>query len=330
MRRTVRAALAALALCLTTSTPAIAAQAATASVPGLDRQLQVLATVPVGRVGIAVIDLSNGREYAANGDQRFAMASVAKLPLALTYLAAVDAGRLSLDREIELPDRYRHSDGFTEILVHPGIRLSAANWIELMLTQSDNSAADLLFAEVGGPVAVQRWLDGHKLTGIGVDRDIAALLLDDTGLPRTPGANDVQSLRDADRLPRLTDAQLDTAARRFDADPRDTATPLGMARLLAALDRGTLVSAGSRKRLLDTLSRTRTGADRLRAGLPKGTRVEHKTGTLRGISADVGIVTLPSGQRFAIAAFTQGIAKPTARATVIANAARAAFDSLSR
>jgi beta-lactamase class A len=315
---------------LTISTPAIAAQAATAAAPGLDRQLAVLAEIPEGRAGIAVIDLASGREYAVNGNQRFAMASVAKLPLALTFLAAVDAGRQSLDREIELPDRFRHSDGFTEILVHPGIRLSTANWIELMLTQSDNSAADLLFAEVGGPPAVQRWLDAHQLKGIRVDRDIAALLLDDTGLPRTPGASDVQSLRDADRLPRLTDAQLDAAARRFDADTRDTATPLGMARLLAALDKGTLVSAASRKSLLDTLSRTRTGADRLRAGLPKGTRVEHKTGTLRGISADVGIITLPSGRRFAIAAFTQGIAKPAARATLIANAARAAFDSLSR
>ena len=160
MRRTAHAALAALALCLTISTPAIGAQAATAAAPGLDRQLALLAAVPEGRVGIAVIDLADGREYSVNGEQRFAMASVAKLPLALTYLAAVDAGRQSLAREIELADRFRHSDGFTEILVHPGIRLSAANWIELMLTQSDNSAADLLFAEVGGPAAVQRWLDG--------------------------------------------------------------------------------------------------------------------------------------------------------------------------
>ena len=330
MRRTAHAALAALALCVSFPAPAVAAQAALAAPASLDRILAQLASVPAGRVGIAVIDLASGREFAVNGDQRFAMASVAKLPLALTYLAKVDAGRETLDREIELPDRFRHSDGFTEILVHPGIRLSAANWIELMLTQSDNSAADLLFAEVGGPTAVQRWLDGHGMNGIHVDRDIAALLLDDTGLPRTPGASDVQSLRDADHLPRLTDAQLDAAARRFDADTRDTATPLGMARLLAALDLGKLVSADSRKRLLDTLSRTRTGADRLRAGLPKGTRVEHKTGTLRGISADVGLVTMPSGRRFAIAAFTQGISDPKARSTMIASAAHAVFDSLSR
>ncbi|MEQ7873535.1 serine hydrolase [Sphingomonas sp. ASV193] len=316
MRRLAGAALAALLL----SSPLAAQAPAPAPAPTLEQ----VASVPAGRVGIAVIDLATGRETAVHGDERFPMASTVKLAVALTYLSMVDAGRKSLDTEIELPDRFRHSDGFTEIALHPGVKLSAANWFEFMLTQSDNSAADLLFAEVGGPVAVQRWLDAHRVTGIHVDRDIGDLLIDDMGLPRTPGASAVQSLRDADALPALTEAQQDEAAARLAADPRDQASPLGMARLLARLDRGELVSAKCRAFLLDVLSRTRTGKDRLAKRLPAGSKVQHKTGTLRGVSDDVGIVTLPGGRRFVIAVMTKGIADEKARAAIIAEAAASA------
>ena len=77
------------------------------------------------------------------------------------------------------------------------------------------------------------------------------------------------------------------------------------------------------------MARCHTGADRIPAGIPVGTPVAHKTGTLAGISNDVGIVTLPDKKRFAIAVFTRGIAEGPARAKIIADASRAAFDALS-
>lgn len=304
--------------------PAIGQLPATVVAPApLQQQLDALATVAAGQIGIAVIDIGSGEVAATNGDRAFPMASVVKLAVAMSLLDRVDEGRDRLEREIALPERYRHADGFTEILVHPGIRLSLANWIELMLTQSDNSASDLLFAEAGGPTAVQRWLTGKGIAGIRVDRDIAAVLIDNFGLPRSAGASDLQSLRDANRLPRFTEAQINAAARRFAVDPRDTATPLAIARLLTRLDRGELLKPASRDALLATLGRTRTGSDRLRAGAAAGNMVAHKTGTLRLISNDVGIVTRADGRRFAVAVFVSGIEDAKQRATIIANVARA-------
>ena len=68
-----------------------------------------------------------------------------------------------------------------------------------------------------------------------------------------------------------------------------------------------VLSKKSREFLLATMSRTRTGAGRIKGLLPKGTPVAHKTGTIGGVANDVGFITLPDGRRFAIAVFTNSV-----------------------
>lgn len=292
----------------------------------LDRQLAAIAAVPVGRTGIAVIDLTTGRETSANGDQRLPMASVVKVAVAAAYLAEVDAGRRSLAKMISLDEKIRSgSDGIGRLMPNPGVSLSAANLIELMLVVSDNTATDMLIADLGGTQAVQHWIDRNRLAGIRIDREIARLVLDNLGLPMMPGKTAAETLWASDPLG-ITERAV--AVAKFDTDPRDTATPIGIARLLARIDKGELLKPVSRSFLLAAMARCRTGVDRIPAGVPAGTAVAHKTGTLAGISNDVGIVTLPDQRRFAIAIFTQGIAEGPARAQVIADATKAAYDAL--
>ena len=309
-----------LALALAAATPLHAAP--------IDDRLSTIAAVTTGKVGIAAIDLASGRTVAINGNDRFPMASTVKLAIAAAYLAEVDAGRRSLATMIAFDEMRRlGADGIGRSLPHPGIALSAANYIELMLTDSDNSATDILLAELGGPAAVERWLVANRVEGLRIDRSIARLLLDGIGLPIGIDGDAAATLRTANDLPMLTPAQLDAAAATFDADLRDTATPLGFAALLARIDRGELLGPASRKFLLEVLARTTTGPDRIKGGLPPGTPLAHKTGTLRGISADVGLATLPDGRRQAIAVFTRGIADGKVRARIIAEATRAIYDN---
>ena len=319
-----------LALALAAATPLHAAPLAsvpTLNIQPLEQRLAVIAEVPAGKVGIAAIDVASGRTVAVNGAERFPMASTVKIVIAATYLSQVDAGKRSLATMIAFDEKRRlESEGIGQSLPHPGISLSAANYIELMLTVSDNSATDTLLAQLGGPTVVARWLVAHRVEGIRIDRTIARLLLDDYGLPVGADGDAVAALRAADAMPALTPAQIDAAAAKFDADPRDTATPSAMAQLLTRIDRGDLLKPASRKFLLDVLSRTTTGADRLKGGLPADTPIAHKTGTLHGISDDVGLVTLPDGRRVAVAVFTRGIADGKARAKIIADAARAIYD----
>ena len=61
--------------------------------------------------------------------------------------------------------------------------------------------------------------------------------------------------------------------------------------------------------LLQTLTHSITGSGRLRAGLPAGTALAHKTGTSgthgggTAVTNDIGLVTLPDGRKLAVAVF---------------------------
>ena len=169
---------------------------------------------------------------------------------------------------------------------------SAARLMELMITRSDNIATDQLLANLGGPSTIQQWLTFNNLTGIRVDRTIAQLLRD----PR-----DLQ-------------------------DRRDVATPTAMVTLLHKLDSGNVLTADSRAVLFDLMARCQTGTKRIRALLPAGTRVEDKTGTLNGVTNDIGFITMPDGHRVAVAVFARGGHE---RQAGIAEAARAIYDRFS-
>lgn len=169
---------------------------------------------------------------------------------------------------------------------------SAAKLLELMITRSDNVATDMLLANLGGPSAIQSWLVTNHLTGMRIDRTIAQLL------------------RERDHL----------------ADRRDVATPTAMVSLLHQLDSGNILSSDSRRVLFELMSRCKTGTHRIRALLPAGTRVEDKTGTLNGVTNDVGFITMPDGHRIALVVFARGGRE---RQSGIAEAARAIYDGFS-
>lgn len=166
---------------------------------------------------------------------------------------------------------------------------SAASLMDRMLIHSDNHATDLLLHNLGGPRMVQSWLDQNNLAGLRIDRSIAGLL----------------------------------AAKRDLHDVRDSSTPKAMVSLLQRIDSGNLLKPWSRSYLLKLMAKCATGKNRMRALLPAGTRVEHKTGTLSGYSSDVGFITLPDGRRLAVAFFARAGAN---RPRTIAEAARAVYD----
>jgi beta-lactamase class A len=98
-----------------------------------------------------------------------------------------------------------------------------------------------------------------------------------------------------------------------------------MIALLSAVDRGGALGPQARAVLLDTMTRTSTGRNRIRAGLPAGVLLAHKTGTLSGVTDDVGIVRLPDGRHLAMAIFVAGPENHTVQAGMIARIASALY-----
>ena len=84
---------------------------------------------------------------------------------------------------------------------------------------------------------------------------------------------------------------------RYLTDPRDTATPYEMAKLLGRLQIGDLLPRAETELLLDYMLQTTTGARRIKGRLPADTPVAHKTGSTAVVVNDAGIITLPAGQQ---------------------------------
>ncbi len=307
---------------------ALAQQAAPAQ-SSLEQRLAAVATASAGRMGVAALHLESGRAVRINGGERFPMASTYKVAVAGAVLQAVQESRLRLDRMIALGERLRvRSDGIATFAPHPGVALSVLNLIELMITRSDNTATDMLVQALGGPQAVDAWLRAARIDGQRVDRDTAGIIHDDFGMVAPPGTGVAENLAAGfPPQPWLTAGPDRPINPGFDADPRDTSTPDAMVRLLARLHRGELLSAEHTHLLFEIMARTRTGAARVRSVLPPGTIWAHKTGSLSGISADVGVLTLPDGSHVALAIFVRGAPDAAARDRSIAAAGRLIWES---
>ena len=106
------------------------------------------------------------------------MGSTFKVAVAGAVLAKIDRGEISLSQMVSVdPAMVVESGGIAEIARHPGISLSVANLVELMLTVSDNTATDVLTKLAGGPAAVTSG-SAARVEGLRVDRDTAGLLRD--------------------------------------------------------------------------------------------------------------------------------------------------------
>ena len=281
---------------------------------------RLLARESDGEAGAAALDLRSGRRAALNGDDRFPLASVCKLPIAMAILAMVAERKLSLGAQIEVP-KYDVVSGVSPIAErwHEQQWFRVEEMISLMVAQSDNTAVQTLFRMAGGAVGMGLRLKAWGIGGVRIDRD-----------ERTCGRDATGGL---DALPAVREA----AMRRFLADPRDTGTPNGTVVLLDKLYAGNILPADLTARLRGILEKTTTGPGRIPALLPPRTVVGHKTGTtadagrLNGSTNDVGVIALPRGSQLAVAFYLKGSTLPLpAREALIARMARAAYDWAAR
>jgi beta-lactamase class A len=301
--------------------------AASAPTTAIENEIAELSKRAEGVVGVAAWRLDGeGPRVLVNADQRFPMASTYKVAIAGAIFAAVDAGRLKLDQMVTVDLAVMvPSEVLADRFIHPGVSLSVYNLLELMLTQSDNTATDVLMKLAGGGSAVTAWVNKQGVKGLQVDRDTASLLREFFGLPPGPFAAALAAAEKTD--PRLEEkGALPNPA--FDDDVRDTSTPVAMSELLTSIFSGRALSAASTKALVEIMERCRTGDARLKGRLPPGTPVAHKTGTIGGSVNDVGVMTLPAGGgQIVVTVFVKKSGVPfELREAVIAEIARSVRD----
>src|SRR5262245_63499531 len=141
-----------LAVLLTTLSSPAAAAAAPPDLAALTARLEQIVRTSPGDVGVALTHVESGTHLSIHGDQRFPMASVYKLPIAVEALAQVAEGKLELARQVMLgPNDIRACCTLSRQHPRGGVTLTLGNLIVLMMIESDNSAVDEVLRVVCDP-----------------------------------------------------------------------------------------------------------------------------------------------------------------------------------
>jgi beta-lactamase class A len=288
-----------------------------------------------GTIGVSLIHVESGATLSVRGDERFPMASVYKLPIAIELLAQVSAGTLALDRPIALaPSDIRACCTLSRHHPRGGVTVTAGELLELMIVESDNTASDAILKLVGGPAVVERRMRTLGFNTINVNRSEGDINFEMTGVANPPPEAEWTLNLQYQLISEVTPEALREARAHYTTgDPRDTSTPDDMARLLGRLQLGNLLPPQHTALLLDLMARSKTGPRRLKALLPPDTIVAHKTGTTDVVINDVGIITMPAesaiGGHLALAVFVINGARASSMQQTIARIAGASYEFFS-
>jgi len=194
------------------------------------------------RIGVAAIDVATGKTVSYRGDERFPLNSTHKALSCGALLSEIDKGRLALTSSTTFSQsKLVEYSPVTEKFVEP----ASITWRQLCsaaVSDSDNTAANLVVERLGGPAAVTRFL---RSTGDNVTR--------------------------LDRIePELNNAT--------PGDERDTTTPVAVSKTLQKLALGEVLKPASRRQLIQWMRDDKVADALLRSALPAGWTIADKTG----------------------------------------------------
>ncbi|WP_237230058.1 SGM family class A beta-lactamase [Sphingobium sp. TKS] len=243
-----------------------------------------------GRLGVALVDSKGALILGFNRDERFAMCSTFKAPLAAAILTGAEGGKFGLEGQIS----FTKADilDYAPVVKKNGKRgrMSMEELAAAAVEVSDNSAANLLLPMIGGPEGLTMFIRAHGDTVTRLDRT-------------EPTLNE-----------------------NVEGDERDTTSPAAMAGLMGRLIFRDLKTESAGK-LRGWLNASTTGTNRIKAGLPKDWTSGSKTGSCGTAYNDVALVKSPAGEEYILAIYLD---RPTVDAKVaeaaIAETARAALD----
>lgn len=283
----------------------------------LVNQIETLTSNFGGVVGVAVTSVDDNWTASAGGDRKLPQQSVSKLWVAMTVLAARDAGRLTLDDQVTINESdftLFHQPVASLVKDGVGYTASIGEILRRAMTMSDNTCNDKLMRLVGGPEAVRAFIRERGLGEIRFGPGEKLLQAGTAGLEWKPEYSRGNAFAVA--RSRLTPAVRLAAFESYVSDPPDGAAPNAIANALARLNRGELLSPSSTAWLIQTMQSSHTGKQRLRGAVPPGWQFGHKTGTgqdLGGRTAgynDVGILVAPDGRTYALAVMIGDTRRP--------------------
>lgn len=306
----------------------IAEPAAEEALPSEQRVLQetLIADAQAfdGLLGVAIYDIERDRLVHFNGEHMLPQQSLSKLWVALAALQKVDSGELELSERVSVlrSDLTVFHQPIRKIVLARGaFNTDYADLLRRAITESDNTANDMLLKRVGGPPGVRNTISSAGLDGIKFgpgEREMQSAL---AGLEWDPSFSIGKRFFEVRKT--VPAAQRKAAFDDYVSNPVDGARPDAIALALGKLVKGELLQPGTTSIMLGLLNDVKSGPNRLKGGVPAGWSIGHKTGTGQVLDTvppsvigdqtgynDVGILTAPDGHRYTVAVLIGRTATP--------------------
>lgn len=249
-------------------------------------------------IGIAI--RTPDGETVSRNDTLLPMMSVFKFPVALAVLDRMERQNISLTDTIRVGPEWLVPGTYSPMrdsLPAKGGALTLGRLLRYSVSQSDNIACDVLLQQVGGPAAVDAYIRSLGIEGVEI----------------TASEEEMHRSVANQRLNR--------------------ARPSSVCALFDLFLQGSLLDEAHNAFLDRLLRETVTGANKLKAGVPAGTVIGHKTGSsdrtadgIRIADNDAGYVILPDGRRYCIAVFvTESGEDDATNAAIAAAVSKAAY-----
>ena len=254
-----------------------------------------IAETPDAAVGLVFVDPSRGDTLTINADSSFHAASTMKVPVLIELFRWHDEGLLHVDSTMVLRNEFRSAlDGSAYSL------------------PDDSDSDSSLYAMVGSPVPIRELA---RLMIVRSSNLATNALIDTLGAERVQqttdslGASGMRVLRGVEDL------------KAYEAGLSNSTTASALATLFLALMEGRAGTPASTEAMLAILEAQELN-DQIPAGLPDGTRIAHKTGSITAIMHDAGIVYPEDREPYVLSVLTGGIADPEVSQRLTADLAR--------
>ena len=246
----------------------------------LRKELNQIISIKNETVGISLKEVESKDTLSINGNMRMPMMSVFKFHISLAVLNEVDKGKLALKQKIFIKKEDLKEDTWSPIreeFPNGNMNLTLDQLLRYTVSHSDNNGCDILLKLIGGTETVQNFINKN-------------------------GIKDFTIKMNEDQMRTWENLYINTT------------TPVATTELLEKFYKGKVLKKATTKYLYQIMVGCSRGTTWMKAGLPEGTELAHRTGisgtndkNLRAAMNDIGIIKLPNGHHLILSIYLKNI-----------------------
>ena len=246
----------------------------------LRQELENIIATKNATIGISIKNIETKDTLSINGTLNAPLMSIFKFHIALATLNLVDKGKLSLKQKIFIKKEELHENTWSPIrdeYPNGNMYLTLDQLLRYTVSHSDNNGCDILLKLIGGTETVQLFINKQGIKDFTI---------------------------------KLNEREMQT----WESFYINSTTPLATTEILEIFYKGQVLKKKTTKYLYQIMVDCSRGITWMKAGLPEGTELAHRTGisdrnenNLRAAMNDVGIFKIPNGNHIILSIYLKNI-----------------------